>query len=340
MGGKTYTQNHVDLTDVGQFEAADDVPDFLSKADLQLHPHDRRLKQQVDNRVSSRLKPTVSKFRDEAKQAKLAAKEKIQGDIAQKCEKEGISRAAVMRSMMPKAKAPKSKAVKSKAVTSKAVKSKTVKSKTVKSKLSKTVKSKLNKKWVASAAKKASIGPLQDQIVRVCDEKSSKGAFGVEGKVLQHSVKHGTVLMRVKDSAMQLSTMAQYVEPCSKFTPLPKEKSLRKLTNDMRVIWLEDLGFGSMVNPEFPQSVDELAGFKPVRLRGEHVRLWFKYIMWKFDIDCEWVKMVDPTLVCAWMALQNWHPAEKDIVGWRQVRVQQERVLERTFCCLNHSHVV
>ena len=155
MGGKDYKQSHVDLTDVGAFEATDDVSDFLSKADLQMHPHDRRLKQQVDNRVSSRLKPRVLRFRDEAKQAKLAAQEKVKGDLAQKCEKEGISRAAVMRSMMPRAKC-------------KPVKSKDVKSKTVKSKLSKTVKSKLNKKWLASAGKKMSIGPLQDQIVRVC----------------------------------------------------------------------------------------------------------------------------------------------------------------------------
>ena len=77
-----------------------------------------------------------------------------------------------MRSMMPRAKC-------------KPVKSKDVKSKTVKSRLSKTVKSKLNKKWLASAGKKMSIGLLQDQIVRVCDEQSSKRAFGVEGKVLQ-----------------------------------------------------------------------------------------------------------------------------------------------------------
>jgi len=318
VGGKDYKQSHVDLTDVGAFEATDDVSDFLSKADLQMHPHDRRLKQQVDNRVSSRLKPRVLRFRDEAKQAKLAAQEKVKGDLAQKCEKEGISRAAVMRSMMPRAKC-------------KPVKSKDVKSKTVKSKLSKTVKSKLNKKWLASAGKKMSIGPLQDQIVRVCDEQSSKRAFGVEGKVLQHAVKDGSVLMRVKDSAMQLSTKAQYVEPCSKFTPLPKEKSLRKLTNDTRMIWLEDLGFGSMLNPEFPQSVDELAGFKPVRLRAEHIRLSFKYIMWKFDIDSERVKMVDPTLVCAWMAFQNglWFNGQKEAC------VKQARVLERTLCCFN-----
>ena len=310
----------MDLTDVGAFEAADDVSDFLSKADLQMHPHDRRLKQQVDNRVSSRLKPRVLRFRDEAKQAKLAAQEKVKGELAQKCEKEGISRAAVMRSMMPRAKC-------------KPVKSKDVKSKTVKSKLS--------KKWLASAAKKTSIGPLQDQIVRVCDEQSTKRAFGVEGKVLQHSVKNGTVLMRVNDSAMQLSTMAQYVEPCSKFTPLPKEKSLRKLTNDTRMMWLEDLGFGSMLNPEFPQSVDELAGFKPVKLRAEHIRLQFKYIMWTFDIDSERVKMVDPTLVCAWMAVQNWHPDEKLSVCQKEACVKQARVLERTLCCfnVNQSHV-
>ena len=223
-----------------------------------------------------------------------------------------------MRSMMPRAKC-------------KPVKSKDVKSKTVKSKLSKTVKSKLNKKWLASAGKKMSIGPLQDQIVRVCDEQSSKRAFGVEGKVLQHAVKDGSVLIRVKDSAMQLSTKAQYVEPCSKFTPLPKEKSLRKLTNDMRMIWLEDLGFGSMLNPEFPQSVDELAGFKPARLRAEHIRFSFKYIMCKFDIDSERVKMVDPTLVCAWMAFQNclW------LNGQKEACVKQARVLERTLCCFN-----
>ena len=121
MGGKDYKQSHVDLTDVGAFEAADDVSDFLSKADLQMHPHDRRLKQQVDNRVSSRLKPRVLRFRDEAKQAKLAAQEKVKGELAQKCEKEGISRAAVMRSMMPRAKC---KPVKSKDVESKTVKSK------------------------------------------------------------------------------------------------------------------------------------------------------------------------------------------------------------------------
>ena len=69
---------------------------------------------------------------------------------------------------------------------------------------SKAVKLKLNKTWLASAAKKASASPFKDQLVRVCDEQSSKRAFGIEGKVLQHSLEHGMVLVRVTDSETQL----------------------------------------------------------------------------------------------------------------------------------------
>ena len=112
--------------------------------------------------------------------------------------------------------------------------------------------------------------------------------------MLQHSLKDGNVLIRLKDSAMQLSTMAQYVELASNFKPLPQQKTLRSLNNDLRVMWLEDLGFGSLKNTEFPQCVDELAGFEPVRLRAEHIRLSFKYLLWTFGIDLKHVKMVDP----------------------------------------------
>ena len=169
--------------------------------------------------------------------------------------------------------------------------------------------------------------------VCVCDEQSSKRAFGIEGQVVQHSTKDGMVLIRVTDFATQLSTMAEYAELRSEFVPLPKEKSLRKLTNDLRMIWLEDLGSGSMSSLEFPRCVDELAGFKPVRLRAEHIRLWFKYLLWKFDLDLERVMTVGPTLVHAWMSTR-WVQSDEWSVGHKQVRVKQERVLERTGMCV------
>ena len=129
--------------------------------------------------------------------------------------------------------------------------------------------------------------------------------------------------------------MAQYVELASNFEPLPQQKTLRSLNNDLRVIWLEDLGFGSLKNTEFPQCVGELAGFNPVRLRAKHIRLAFKDLLWKFGIDLKRVKMVDPTLVHAWMSTQWVLPDEKlsDTVGHKLVCVKQARVLERTVVC-------
>ena len=126
---------------------------------------------------------------------------------------------------------------------------------------------------------KAKAGPRNGKLVRVCDEQNSKRAFVFEGKVLQHFLNDGNVLIRVKGSAMQLSTMAQHVELASNFKPLPQQKTLRSLNNDLRVIWLEDLGFGSLKNTEFPQCVGELAGFKPARLRAEPIRLSFNDLL-------------------------------------------------------------
>ena len=170
------------------------------------------------------------------------------------------------QSMLPKAKA--------KAVPAKK------KAKVAKSKAKDLKKFKLANKWFSLAAMKAKAGPLNGELARVYDEESSKRAFGFEGKVLQHSLKDGSVLIRVKDSAMQLSTMAQYVELASNFKPLPQQKTLRSLNNGLRVIWLEDLGFGSLKNTDFTQCVGELASFKPVTLRAEHIRLSFKYLLW------------------------------------------------------------
>ena len=72
------------------------------------------------------------------------------------------------QSMLPKAKA--------KAVPAKK------KAKVAKSKAEDLKKFKLAKKWFLSAAMKAKAGPLNGKLVRVCDEQSSKRAFGFEGK--------------------------------------------------------------------------------------------------------------------------------------------------------------
>ena len=141
--------------------------------------------------------------------------------------------------------------------------------------------------------------------------------------MLQHSLKDGNVLIRVKDSAMQVSTMAQYVEVASNFKALPQQKTLHRLNNDLRVISLEHLGFGFSKKTDFPQCVDELAGFKPVRLWAEHICLSLKYLLWKFVIDLKRVKMVDPTLVHAWMSTQWVGPDEKLSVGHKLVCVKQ-----------------
>ena len=88
-----------------------------------------------------------------------------------------------------------------------------------------------------------------------------------------------------------------------------------------------------MKNTEFPQCVGEVAGFKPVRLRAEPIRLSFKYLLGKFGIDVKRVKMVDPTLVHAWMSTQWVHPDEKLSVGHKLVCAKQARVPERTGVC-------
>ena len=103
--------------------------------------------------MSSRLKSKVPRFRDEAKQASLEAKEKTQGDIAQKCEKYCMLRAAVINSTAYKAKAKPGK------------KETDEKEKVVKSKAA---NFKLNKQWLASAAQNAGDSPFEDQLVRVC----------------------------------------------------------------------------------------------------------------------------------------------------------------------------
>ena len=79
--------------------------------------------------------------------------------------------------------------------------------------------------------------------------------------------------------------------------------------------------------------LNELAGYKPARLRAEQIRLWFKYLLWKFDIDLERVRMVDPALVHAWMGTW-WVQPDDHCVGHKQVCVKQERVLERTGVCV------
>lgn len=53
-GGKKFKQHHIYVSDLGAFDAADDIDEFAQKAALQIHPRIRRMLKEVDGRVSAR----------------------------------------------------------------------------------------------------------------------------------------------------------------------------------------------------------------------------------------------------------------------------------------------
>ena len=84
-----------------------------------------------------------------------------------------------------------------------------------------------------------------------------------------------------------------------------KAHTVRKLYNEERFIWLEDLGFGTDINHEFPALPDELAGVNPVRLQGAHIALWWKYTRLSLDISIGDVQLMDPSLTNLWSTFMN-----------------------------------